>query len=115
MVTASRQKDLRIQRVIQVLTEDPSRPLPELAVSCHVSVSRLIHLFKDQIGVNVKSYRLECRLQVAAVMLESTGIPIKAIACNVGYHHTSSFTRAFKTHFGASPASYRIGRRPRVA
>jgi AraC family transcriptional regulator of arabinose operon len=115
MVTGSRQKDLRIQRVVQALTEDPSRTLPELALSCQVSVSRLIHLFKDEIGINVKSYRLDCRLQAAAMMLISTGIPIKAIAGKAGYHHTSSFMRAFKTHFGVSPTNYRRGQRQRAA
>lgn len=113
MVAASRQTDCRIQRVIKLLTEDPSLPLLELADSCQISISRLIHLFKDEIGINVKSYRLDCRLQVAAMMLVSTGIPIRAIAGKAGYRHTSSFTRAFKTHFGVSPACYRRGQRLR--
>jgi transcriptional regulator GlxA family with amidase domain len=115
MVTGSRQNDVRIQSVVKVLTEDPSRSLPELADSCHISVSRLIHLFRDEIGINVKSYRLGCRLQVAAAMLVSTGIPIKAIACRTGYRHTSSFTRAFKAHFGVSPDCYRRGQRRQAA
>jgi AraC-like DNA-binding protein len=114
MVTGSRQRDFRIQRVVQALTEDPSRTLPELALSCQISISRLIHLFKDEIGVNVKSYRLDCRLQIAVVMLVSTGIPIKAIAGKAGYHHTSSFIRAFKAHFGVSPACYRNGLRQKA-
>ena len=115
MVTGSRQTDCRIQRVVQVLAKDPSHPLPQLADSCQISVSRLIHLFKDEIGINVKTYRLDCRLQVAAVMLVATGIPIKAIACKAGYRHTSSFMRAFKTQFGVSPACYRRGQRGQAA
>ena len=111
MVTGSRQKDFRINKVVEVLNQDPSRTLPELAHSCQISVSRLSHLFKDEIGINVKNYRLDCRLQVAAVMLVSTDMPIKGIAYLAGYRHCSSFVRAFKTHFGLSPASYRKGRR----
>jgi transcriptional regulator GlxA family with amidase domain len=111
MVTGPRQKDYRIQKVVEVLNQDPSRTLPELAHSCQISVSRLSHLFKDEIGINVKNYRLDCRLQVAAVMLVSTDMPIKGIAYLAGYRHYSSFVRAFKTHFGLSPASYRKGQR----
>jgi transcriptional regulator GlxA family with amidase domain len=107
MVTGSRTRDCRIQEVVQVLNEDPSRTLPELARSCQISMSRLSHLFKDEIGINVKDYRLDCRLQVAAAMLVSTRMLVKQIAYSAGYRHTSSFVRAFKTHFGMSPACYR--------
>jgi transcriptional regulator GlxA family with amidase domain len=107
MVTGARQRDFRIQEVVQVLNDDPSCTLPELARSCQISMSRLSHLFKAEIGVNVKEYRLDCRLQVAATMLVSTRMLIKQIAYSAGYRHTSSFVRAFKTRFGLSPASYR--------
>jgi AraC-like DNA-binding protein len=107
MVSGSPQKDRRVQKVVQVLNQDPSRSLPELARNCHISISRLSHLFKDEIGTNVKRYRLDCRLQVAAAMLVSTSMPIKEIAYAAGYQHSSSFVRAFKTHYGMSPACYR--------
>ncbi|MGA2353993.1 MAG: helix-turn-helix transcriptional regulator [Terriglobales bacterium] len=99
--------DFRIRKVIQVLKEDPSRTLPELASGCQISTSRLSHLFKREVGTNLKNYRLDCRLQVAASLLQSTGSPIKEIAYTTGYKHSSSFVRAFKTRFGFSPAIYR--------
>lgn len=113
MVTGSRQRDYRIQRVVEILNQDPSSTLQEIAHSCQISASRLSHLFKDEIGVNVKNYRLDCRLQVAAAMLVSTSTPIKEIAYSTGYRHTSSFVRAFKSHFGLSPTYYRGRHIPR--
>jgi AraC-like DNA-binding protein len=107
MVTGSRQKDFRIQKIAQLLNQDPLHSLPELAHNTQISASRLSHLFKDEIGINVKDYRQECRLRLAAEILVSTGMPIKAIAYLVGYGHCSSFVRAFKNHFGMSPAAYR--------
>jgi AraC-like DNA-binding protein len=107
MVIGSRQKDSRIQNVAQTLNADPLRTLPELARNCQISASRLSHLFKNEMGVNVKNYRLDCRLQRSAEMLVSTNMRIKEIAYFAGYSHCSSFVRAFKTHFGVSPASYR--------
>ncbi|MGA2389658.1 MAG: AraC family transcriptional regulator [Candidatus Sulfotelmatobacter sp.] len=101
------QPDCRILKVIQVLKEDPSRTLLELATSCRMSMSRLSHLFKREVGTNVKNYRMDCRLQVAAALLLSPGASIKEIAYMAGYQHTSSFVRAFKSRFGFSPASYR--------
>ena len=102
-----KQEDFRIRKVVQVLKEHPSRTVPELAHGCQISESRLSHLFKREVGTNLKNYRLDCRLQVAAGLLLATATPIKEIAYTTGYHHTSSFVRAFKTRFGFSPASYR--------
>jgi AraC-like DNA-binding protein len=115
MGTGSNQRDFRIQRVAQVLNKAPFLTLPDLAHNCQISVSRLSHLFKDEIGINVKHYRLDCRLQMAAVMLTSTDTPIKAIAYSVGYRHCSSFARAFNAYFGLSPARYRNKHLRRVA
>jgi AraC-like DNA-binding protein len=111
MVTGLRQNDLRIQNVIKLLNKDPLRTLPDLAGNYQISASRLSHLFKSEAGINVKNYRLDCRLRLAARTLMSTDMPIKAIAYSAGYGHCSSFVRAFKTHFGVSPASYRRLRR----
>ena len=107
MASGPDSKDLRVQKVIQVLNRDPSRKLPELAHGCRISVSRLSHLFKHETGVNVKNYRRDCRLQVAAVMLTSTRMSIKEIAYAARYRHPSSFVRAFKIQHGVSPARYR--------
>ncbi len=107
MVSVSGQRDFRIQRVVQVLNNDLSRTLPELAQNSQISTSRLSHLFTDEIGIDVKHYRLDRRLQMSAEMLVSTDRPIKEIACSAGYRHCSSFVRAFTTHFGLSPAWYR--------
>ena len=115
MVKVSDQRDFRIHRIVQVLNNDPFRSLPELARNCQISASRLSHLFKDEIGVNVKHYRLDCRLQMAAEILISTDRSIKEIAYSAGYRHCSSFVRAFNTHFGLSPACYRKKKPPRVA
>jgi transcriptional regulator GlxA family with amidase domain len=112
MATRYRQTDCRIHNVIRQLSDDPSRTLRELAQGCHVSLSRLSHIFKDETGINVKHYRLGYRLQVAAALLSSTSVSIKEIAFATGYQHSSSFVRAFKTHFGVSPVCYRKQQRP---
>jgi AraC-like DNA-binding protein len=106
-MVGKRQTDFRIARVLQVLDNNPLRTHQDLAQNCKISVSRLSHLFKDEVGINVKDYRRDCRLQLAAEMLLRTDMPIKGIAWSAGYRHYSSFVRAFKNHFGLSPVSYR--------
>jgi AraC family transcriptional regulator of arabinose operon len=114
MVTESRRIDSRVKRVVQVLNQNPSRRLPELAQNCQISTSRLSHLFKNEIGINVKGYCLDRRLQAAAELILA-GRPIKEIAYIVGYSHSSSFVRAFKIHFGLSPVCYRRARLEQTA
>ena len=101
------QKDFRIQEAVRLLNENSSYPLCEVARRCHLSVSRLSHLFKAETGLTVESYRRHCRFQAAARMLETTDLSIKEIAYALGYHHTSSFVRAFTLRSGASPNNYR--------
>jgi AraC family transcriptional regulator of arabinose operon len=101
------QKDFRIQEAARLLNENSSFTLSELARRYHLSISRLSHLFKTETGFTVQNYRGHCRFRAAARMLETTDLSIKQVAYAVGYHHTSSFVRAFILHSGVSPNNYR--------
>jgi len=100
-------KDLRIQEAVRLLNEDSSCTLAELASRCHLSISRLSHLFKAETGLTVDKYRRNSRFQVAAQILATTDLPIKQVAYALDYHHPSSFARAFELYFGVSPRHYR--------
>jgi len=99
--------DVRIEKTVRLLNENSSRTLADLASGCTLSVSRLSHLFKAKTGLSVGKFRHNCRLQAAMRMLAKTDMPIKQIAYALGYHHTSSFVRAFELHAGVSPGDYR--------
>jgi len=101
------QTDFRIDKAVRLLNENSSRTLADLAYGCTLSISRLSHLFKDKTGLTVGKFRRNCRLQEAMKMLATTDMPIKQIAYELGYRHTSSFVRAFERHTGVSPSDYR--------
>jgi AraC family transcriptional regulator len=101
------QTDPRIEKAVRLLNEDSSRTLADLASDCTLSISRLSHLFKAKTGHTVGNFRRNCRFQVATKMLATTDMSIKQIAYALGYHHTSSFVRAFELHVGVSPSGYR--------
>jgi transcriptional regulator GlxA family with amidase domain len=100
-------KDRRIQKVLDILENNPFCSINELAESVNLSRSRLEHLFKDQIGMQMGDYLLECRLKTAAELLKSSDMSVKEIAHLAGYEHSSSFIRAFKNMFGTIPSDYR--------
>ncbi|MCB1885358.1 MAG: helix-turn-helix transcriptional regulator [Geminicoccaceae bacterium] len=51
----------------------------------------------------------ELRLHRATRLLETTDLPVKAVARNVGYDSRSYFSRAFRARYGVDPTAYRAG------
>lgn len=99
--------DGRLRKILQVIASHPSRKIHDLALECNLSESHLQHLFKQRTGLGLGRLLTKQRMQLAIDFLEHTDLSIKEIACNVGYEHTSSFTRAFERHFQEAPSCYR--------
>ena len=103
-----RHSDFRIEKTTHLLRDNSSRTVTQVAGACSLSTSRLSHLFKAQVGTTVGKFRCTCRFKKARRMLADTPeVAIKEIAYTLGYHHTSSFTRAFEHTVGESPTDYR--------
>jgi transcriptional regulator GlxA family with amidase domain len=100
-------RDYRIRKVLEFLERDPAKSVPELASLVNLSSSRLGHLFKIHMGVDLSHFLANERLEKAADLLRQTELSIKEIAAIVGYHHSSSFDRGFQNKFGMAPADFR--------
>ncbi len=99
--------DYRIRKILEALEDDPAKTFQELANLVNLSKSRLGHLFKLQMGVDLSHFLANIRLEKAAELLRQTELSIKEIAGRVGYHHPSSFDRGFQHKFGIPPADFR--------
>jgi transcriptional regulator GlxA family with amidase domain len=99
--------DIRVRRVLDALQQSPRYGLRELATLVHLSASRLSRLFKSETGVGLGEYVAELRMRHAASLLAATEEPVKCVASAVGYHHSSSFVRAFNSRFSENPKAYR--------
>ena len=104
--------DYRIRKVLECLEDDPATNVQELATRVNLSSSRLGHLFKLQMGVDLNHFLANQRLEKAADLLRQTELSIKEIAGRVGYHHPSSLDRGFQQKFGVPPADFRKRNRP---
>lgn len=100
-------EDYRIRRILQFVENDPSKTVVELAQLVNLSSSRLGHLFRLEVGVDLDSFLRNARLDKAANLLRQTELSIKEIAAVVGYHHASSFDRGFRNKFETEPVDYR--------
>jgi AraC family transcriptional regulator of arabinose operon len=93
-----------IVRLDQFLGADVT--IQALAEHVHLSPSRLLHLFKDEVGVPLARYVNTRRLKRAKDLLERTTFPIAHIGESVGMD-SPYFSTWFKTETGCSPRSYR--------
>ncbi len=88
----------------------------DVAVLCHLSPSRFMHLFKEKMNTGFSGYLCERRLEEAKSLLSNTGMKIGDIACRCGFTGQSYFSMIFRRRTGKTPAAYRVafktGREP---
>lgn len=99
--------DIRVRRVLEALQQSSRYGVRELSSLVHLSASRLSRLFKNETGIGLGEYVTELRMRRAASLLAVTEEPVKCVASAVGYHHSSSFVRAFNARFSENPKAYR--------
>jgi AraC-like DNA-binding protein len=101
--------DKRVEKIIQMMREDVRGELclSEFAQSVNLSVWRLCHIFKSDVGMPPMRYLRLLRMERAKELLESSFLSVKEIAYRVGLNDESHFVRDFKSTYGSSPALYR--------
>jgi AraC-like DNA-binding protein len=101
--------DKRVEKIIEMMREDVrgELSLAEFAQSVNLSVWRLCHIFKSDVGMPPIRYLRLLRMERAKDLLESSFLSVKEIAFQVGLTDESHFVRDFKSTYGYSPALYR--------
>lgn len=87
------------------LHESPG--LAALARHVYMSPSKLKSLFREVTGYSISEYRSYRRIYVARHLLETTGMPVSAIARRCGYQKPSNFNTFFQKYMDMSPREYR--------
>ncbi len=101
-----RERILRVLRHIQSHLDEPLS-LGELAGIAYFSPFHFHRIFRGVVGESVKEHIRRLRLERAVSRLRLTDQSILDIALDTGYESHESFTRAFKTMFGATPSVIR--------
>lgn len=98
-----------IEKVRQLLESNlaTSHSLDELAQLAGTNRTSLNKHFRILFGASVFEWLSEQRLQKAAQLLSTTQLSVQALAAEVGYENSASFSTAFKRRFGMPPAKYR--------
>jgi len=101
--------DTRIEEACQYLSRNLAEEINLDKMASHVclSPSRLAHLFREEMGVNIVRWREDQRMILAKHLLQSTRSPIARIASLVGYDDQMYFSRVFRKRVGTSPSEFR--------
>lgn len=106
--------DRRVKRIQELMRDNLHRELQldELAQCVNLSVWRLCHIFRAEVGIPPMKYLRLLRLEAAKHLLDTSFLSVKEITYKVGVNDESHFARDFKKAYGAPPTLYRM--RPNV-
>lgn len=99
----------QLKPVIEYMQTHYDQPLTlaDIAKVAHLSISRLAHLFREQMGITLIDYLTNVRINHAKRMLLMTENNCTRICYDVGYNNQSYFTRVFKQITSMTPREFR--------
>jgi CheY-like chemotaxis protein/AraC-like DNA-binding protein len=81
--------------------------LADVAGSVGLSVDRLAHVFRDEVGMTMKEYSTRLRIWAGAHLLAESERKLEDIALHLGFDHASHFSRVFTDVMKLRPGEYR--------
>lgn len=94
---------------LDLMHGQPALPWTVASLARRVGLSRagFARRFVASVGESPMAYLASWRLALAADRLRQDDVPVCRVATEVGYTSASTFSTAFKRHYGVSPLSYR--------
>jgi AraC-like DNA-binding protein/anti-anti-sigma regulatory factor len=86
---------------------DPDLGLDQVARRIATSSRQLQRVFSELAGTTFRAELSAVRMQHAAELLQTTSLPVGAIARRVGHRQPAHFANAFRRHHGLSPTAFR--------
>lgn len=99
-------QQLQIKKVVESQIGQPTT-VDDLAFLCHMSTSTFKRKFSEIYHTSPQKWLLARRLELAADLLKLCDESPSGIYMKVGYQNHSSFSEAFRNHFGITPSDFR--------
>lgn len=102
----------KINTVLEYINNhlDEEMNLKKLAAISNFSEYHFHRIFKAFRSETLASYITRIRIETAARLLRYSGMPVEAIAYNIGYETPSSLSKAFRQLYGITPTEYRTNK-----
>jgi len=92
--------DERIQKSLDFIDQNIFVTHQNIKEKVALSESRFIHLFKQEIGIPIKSYLLWKKIYAAVYLFDRKDLSLNDIAYEVGFSDAAHFSRTFMNMFG---------------
>ncbi len=99
-------------RSMVIESSGPPPGVAGLATACGMTSRQLVLALRNTIGVTVRSFVAQARLERAKVFLLDGKTPIKRISYECGFSSSAAFTAAFRKATGETPRSFRASTNP---
>lgn len=105
-----RAMDPRIARVVDHLQQMPNSPMQAqaFAAQARLSLSRFLHLFKEQTGRSYRTFRAWKRARMLLARIDQPQ-NLARLAQEIGYPDSSHFSRSIRRYFGICPKDILAG------
>jgi len=109
---APRRIDRRIAAVLGRIKHDPSAPsiAEECAAMAHLSFSRFLHLFKQEVGAPFRSFRTWKRAR-SLLHYVNREVNLAHVALDTGYPDSTHFSHSIRQVYGLKPRDIFAGSR----
>ncbi len=96
-------------KCIQYISQRPNEPIRVDDVANYIGKSRsyLTRRFKEELGFDVSSFIMRCKLEEAKMLLSYTYKPLSEISSYLCFSSQSYFQNVFKKKYGITPLQYR--------
>lgn len=106
--TSSLSRELRaIVECVHVHLYDAGFNVKTLKETCGIRTNNISSRFRWAMGIRLRDYIEARRMEAADHLLRTTDVGIFDLAMALGYEHETTFYRAFRRHFGCTPAALR--------
>ncbi len=109
---AARELDPRIARVVEAIKRNPHERVAgsRHAASVHLSFSRFMHLFKEDVGVPFRSFRSWKRAR-SLMQYVTQDTNLARVALEAGYPDSTHFSHSIRQVYGLKPTDIFAGSR----
>jgi AraC-like DNA-binding protein len=106
----------QINTALRLIDMKPEKNWSVSSLASEVGMSRSVFaaVFRQSVGEPPMQYVTSVRITRSGQLLKSSTLSVAKIAQKVGYGSVSSFARAFKKQYGATPGAYRRSARGTV-
>jgi AraC-like DNA-binding protein len=101
-----------VRKAVGMLASDPSLAGKEMAAKLDISVSRLVRLFKAELGISLVEYRNRLRIDRFQILVDAGEHNLVKVARASGFGSYAQFHRVFRAMHGTAPSDYLRAHKP---